>query len=213
MREFSLTYTPKRRSWWSDVIQLGKSQKNSEELKKTTNHGSAESFGAVIQEVFINWWFGGFMSDYCKSRIFPMHCIFVYLICGCFRLKIKWMWKVQSKSKNLQRPATVRKCHAYERSEIPSIQKLVLIQNILDLQYFLNTGGLHRKLYFWKINQSATNFHRFYKPKQRRLLKNHQKADGNPELWDRPINRHAGSSLLWVSWSEANKQTNQILKE
>ena len=176
MREFSLTYTPKRRSWWSDVIQLGKSQKNSEKLKKTTNHGSDESFDAVIQKVFINWWFGGFMSDYCKSRIFPMHCIFVFFVRGCFRTKIECMRKVQSKSKNLQRPATVRKFHAYERSEIPSIQKLVLIQNILDLQYFLNTGGLHRRLYFWKINQSATNFHKFYKPKERHLLPNHQKA-------------------------------------
>ena len=59
---------------------------------------------------------------YCKSRIFCMHEIFVYFVRGGFRTKIKCMRKVQSKSEGTQRSATVRKFHAYERSESPGYE-------------------------------------------------------------------------------------------
>ena len=56
------------------------------------------------------------ITVYCKSRIFRMHVIFVYFVRAAFRTKIKCMQKVQSMPENLQRSATVRKFHAYERS-------------------------------------------------------------------------------------------------
>ena len=56
---------------------------------------------------------------YCKSRIFRRHVIFVYFVRGGFRTKIKCTQKVQSKSENPQRSATVRKFHVYERLESP----------------------------------------------------------------------------------------------
>ena len=43
--------------------------------------------------------------------------LFSYFVRGGLRTKIKCMRKVQSKSENPQRWATVRKCHAYERLE------------------------------------------------------------------------------------------------
>ena len=61
-------------------------------------------------------------TNYCKSRIFRMHEIFVYFVRGGFRTKIKCMRKVQSKSENQQRSATVRKFHAYERLESPGYE-------------------------------------------------------------------------------------------
>ena len=63
-------------------------------------------------------------GQYCKSRIFRMHVIFVYFVRGGFRTKIKSMQKVQSKAENLQRSVTVRKFHLYERSESPGYQKM-----------------------------------------------------------------------------------------
>ena len=60
--------------------------------------------------------------EYCKSRIFRMHVIFVYFVRGGFRTKIKDMRKLKSKPENLQRPATVRKFHAYERLESPGYE-------------------------------------------------------------------------------------------
>ena len=51
-----------------------------------------------------------------------MHVIFVYFVRGGFRTKIKCMRKGQSKSENRQRSATVRKFHAYERSENPGYE-------------------------------------------------------------------------------------------
>ena len=57
--------------------------------------------------------------NYCKSRIFRMHVIFVYFESGGFRMKIECMRKVQSKSENPQPSTTVRKFHAYERWESP----------------------------------------------------------------------------------------------
>ena len=48
-----------------------------------------------------------------------MHVIFVYSVRAAFRTKIKCMRKVQSMPENLQRSATVRKFHAYERLESP----------------------------------------------------------------------------------------------
>ena len=62
---------------------------------------------------------------YCKSRIFCMHVIFVYFVRAAFRTKIKCMPKVQSMPENLQWSATVRKCHAYERSESPGYENWV----------------------------------------------------------------------------------------
>ena len=59
---------------------------------------------------------------YCKSTIFRMHVIFVYFVRGDFPTKIKCMRKVQSKSENSQRSATVRKFHAYEKSESPGYE-------------------------------------------------------------------------------------------
>ena len=50
---------------------------------------------------------------YCKSRIFCTHVIFVYFVRGAFRTKINCMRKVQCKSDDPQRSATVRKFHAY----------------------------------------------------------------------------------------------------
>ena len=64
-------------------------------------------------------------AQYCKSRIFRMHVIFVYFVRGGFRTKIKCMRKLKSKSENLQRPATVRKFHAYERLESPGYENWV----------------------------------------------------------------------------------------
>ena len=60
---------------------------------------------------------------YCKCRIFRMHFIFVDFVRGGFCTKIKCTRKIQSKSENPQRPAAVRKFHAYERSEVPNLQK------------------------------------------------------------------------------------------
>ena len=54
-----------------------------------------------------------------------MHVIFVYFVHGGFRTKIKCMRKVQSRSENPQRSATVRKFHAYERSESPGYENWV----------------------------------------------------------------------------------------
>ena len=54
-----------------------------------------------------------------------MHVIFVYFVRDSFRTKIKYMRKVQSKSENPQRSATVRKFHAYERSESPGYENWV----------------------------------------------------------------------------------------
>ena len=54
-----------------------------------------------------------------------MHDIFVYFVRGGFRTKLKCMRKVQSKSENPQRSATVRKFHAYERSESPGYENWV----------------------------------------------------------------------------------------
>ena len=75
---------------------------------------------------------------YWKSRIFRMHVIFVYFVHGGFRTKIKCMRKVQSKSENPQRSATVQKSHAYERLESPGSpkgeHKIECVRNILDLQ-------------------------------------------------------------------------------
>ena len=62
---------------------------------------------------------------YCKSRIFRMHVIFVYFVRGSFRTKIKCMRKVQGKSENPQRSATVRKFHAYKSSERPGYENWV----------------------------------------------------------------------------------------
>ena len=62
---------------------------------------------------------------YCKSRIFRMHVIFVYFVRAAFRTKIKCMRKVQSMPENQQRSATVRKFHAYERSESPGYENWV----------------------------------------------------------------------------------------
>ena len=62
---------------------------------------------------------------YCKSRIFHRHVIFVYFARGGFRTKVKCMRKVQNKSENLQQSATVRKFHAYERSESPGYENWV----------------------------------------------------------------------------------------
>ena len=61
-------------------------------------------------------------TNYCKSRIFRMHVIFVHFVRGGFHTKIKCTCKVQSKSENPQRSATVRKFHAYERSESPGYE-------------------------------------------------------------------------------------------
>ena len=61
----------------------------------------------------------------CKSRIFHMHVIFVYFVCGGFRTKIKCMRKGQIKSENRQRSATARKFYAYERSESPGYENWV----------------------------------------------------------------------------------------
>ena len=55
-----------------------------------------------------------FTSVYCKSRIFRMRFVFVYFKRGGFRTTIKCTRKVQSKSENPQRSATVRKLSAYE---------------------------------------------------------------------------------------------------
>ena len=66
-----------------------------------------------------------YITRYCKSRIFRMHVIFVYFVRGGFRTKIKCMRKVQSKSENPQRSATVRKFHAYERSKSPGYENWV----------------------------------------------------------------------------------------
>ena len=66
------------------------------------------------------WWPG---ATYCKFRIFCVHVIFVYFVRGGFRTKIKCMQKVQSKSENPQRSATVRKFHTHEVGE-PRIRKL-----------------------------------------------------------------------------------------
>ena len=60
---------------------------------------------------------------HCKSRIFHMHFIFVYFVHGGFCMKIKCILKLQSKSENLQRSASVRKFHAYERSRVSRIRK------------------------------------------------------------------------------------------
>ena len=54
-----------------------------------------------------------------------MHVIFVYFVRGTFYTKIKCMWKVKSKSENPQRSVTVRKFHAYERSESPGYKNWV----------------------------------------------------------------------------------------
>ena len=62
---------------------------------------------------------------YCKSRIFRRHVIFVYFVRGGFGTKIKCIRKVQSKSGNPQRSATVRKFHASERSESPGYENWV----------------------------------------------------------------------------------------
>ena len=56
--------------------------------------------------------------NYCKSRIFRVHFIFVYFVRGGFRTKIKRILKIQSKTQVLQ-----RKIHAYERSGVPRIRK------------------------------------------------------------------------------------------
>ena len=61
-------------------------------------------------------------QSYCKSRIFCRHVIFVYFVRSGFRTKIKCIPKVQSKSENPQRSATVRKFHAYERPESPGYE-------------------------------------------------------------------------------------------
>ena len=50
---------------------------------------------------------------------------FVYFVGSGLRRKIKCMWKVQSKSENPQRSATVGKFHAYERSESPGYENWV----------------------------------------------------------------------------------------
>ena len=73
-------------------------------------------FGRTVQPGSSCW------IAYCKSRIFRMHVIFVYFVRGGFRTKIKGMQKVQSKTENLQWSATVRKFHAYERSESPEYE-------------------------------------------------------------------------------------------
>ena len=58
-----------------------------------------------------------------------MHFIFVYFIHDGFRTKIKCILKlIQSRSENLQRSAAVQKFHAYERSEVPNIQKVSAYQ-------------------------------------------------------------------------------------
>ena len=77
---------------------------------------------------------------YCKSRIFPIHFIFVYFVPSGFRTKVLCVRKSQNKLENPQRSASVRKFHAYERSEVPSTRKLVHI-NILDLQKFAVVRG------------------------------------------------------------------------
>ena len=59
---------------------------------------------------------------YCKSRIFRRHVNFVYFVRGGFRTKIKCMQKIQSKAETPQRSTTVRKFHAYERSESPGYE-------------------------------------------------------------------------------------------
>ena len=64
-------------------------------------------------------------SDYCKSRIFRMHFIFVYFVRSGFRTKIKCILKIQSKSANPQRSAAVRKFHAYERRGSQGYENLV----------------------------------------------------------------------------------------
>ena len=74
----------------------------------------------------VNLWckvWPSYRQYYCKSRIFHMRFSFVYVICGGLRTEIKCIRKVQSKSENPQWSAAVRKCHAYERSAIPKIQK------------------------------------------------------------------------------------------
>ena len=63
-------------------------------------------------------------SAYCKSIIFRMHFIFLYFVRGGLRTKIKCALKGRSKSENLQRSVPVQKLHVYERSEVPSVQKL-----------------------------------------------------------------------------------------
>ena len=52
-----------------------------------------------------------------------MHFIFVYFVLRDFRMKIKCILKIQSKSENPQRSASVRKSHAHERPGIPGIRK------------------------------------------------------------------------------------------
>ena len=71
----------------------------------------------------------GFVSKYCKSRIFRMHVILVYFVRGGFHTKLKCMRKVQSKSENPQRSVTVRTFHAYERSESPGYKNWVRTKN------------------------------------------------------------------------------------
>ena len=54
-----------------------------------------------------------------------MHVIFIYFVRGGFHMKIKCMRKVQSNWEYPQRLATVRKFHAYERSESPGYENWV----------------------------------------------------------------------------------------
>ena len=79
-----------------------------------------KSFGDLTSDKCSAFFFLAY--EYCKSRIFRMHVIFVYFVRGGFRTKIKCMRKVQSKSENPQRSATVRKFHAYETSESPGYE-------------------------------------------------------------------------------------------
>ena len=88
-------------------------------LEVTVDPGHRSDIQVNLLSASLN---GLFLSSslYSKVRIFCTHVIFKFFVCGGFRMKIKYMEKVQSKSGNKQRSATVRKFHACERtSESP----------------------------------------------------------------------------------------------
>ena len=99
------------------------------------NQYSKLAIDLLLSQKFRTW----FNFVYCKSRMFRMIFIFVYFVRGRFRTKIISMRKAQSKSENQQQSETVRKCCAYERSEISNLWKFSTykIFRIYRISYFL----------------------------------------------------------------------------